>query len=216
MTESFHPLIKRLLDGELPRADVPAELRAEADEALRLVAAVDRTDVRLTSQLDDRAMREIREHAATRRHRAMTDPVLWRWLTAPSVPPWAAGALAAAAATLVLLLARPATPTNPGRDATAVKAESVYVRFVLFAPKASQVSLAGTFNQWDPKATPLVRAGTNGAWTVTVALPVGQHEYGFVVDGRRWVTDPTAPAVDDGFGRRNSVVSVNPMQGRAL
>src|ERR1041384_700165 len=88
MTESFHPLIKRLLDGELPRADVPAELRAEADEALRLVAAVDRTDVRLTSQLDDRAMREIREHAATRRHRAMTDPVLWRWLTAPSVPPW--------------------------------------------------------------------------------------------------------------------------------
>ena len=55
----------------------------------------------------------------------------------------------------MLLLARPATPTNDGRDATVAKAESVYDRFVLFAPEASQVSLAGTFNQWDPKATPL-------------------------------------------------------------
>jgi len=29
-----------------------------------------------------------------------------------------------------------------------------------------------------------------------------------VVDGARWVSDPGAPAVDDGFGRRNSVVAV--------
>jgi len=28
------------------------------------------------------------------------------------------------------------------------------------------------------------------------------------VDGARWVVDPAAPAVDDGFGRRNSVVAV--------
>jgi len=27
-------------------------------------------------------------------------------------------------------------------------------------------------------------------------------------DGARWVADPGAPAVDDGFGRRNSVLSL--------
>src|SRR5439155_1114317 len=55
---------------------------------------------------------------------------------------------------------------------------------------------------------PLVPAGTSGVWTTTLALPVGQHQYAFVVDGARWVVDPAAPAVDDGFGRRNSVVAV--------
>jgi hypothetical protein len=39
-------------------------------------------------------------------------------------------------------------------------------------------------------------------------LPAGQHQYAFVVDGARWVADPGAPAVDDGFGRRNSVLSL--------
>jgi 1,4-alpha-glucan branching enzyme len=94
--------------------------------------------------------------------------------------------------------------------------ESVYVKFVLYAPAASQVALAGTFNRWDPGTTPLARVGGEGVWTVTVALPVGQHQYAFVVDGRRWVVDPAAPAVDDGFGRRNSIMSVNPSSRQAL
>jgi len=68
--------------------------------------------------------------------------------------------------------------------------------------------VAGTFNQWDRGAAPLVPAGKSGVWTTTLALPVGQHQYAFVVDGGRWVVDPGAPAVDDGFGRRNSVVAV--------
>jgi len=45
-------------------------------------------------------------------------------------------------------------------------------------------------------------------WTATLTLPVGQHQYAFVVDGQRWVPDPGAPAVDDGFGRRNSVLTL--------
>jgi len=43
---------------------------------------------------------------------------------------------------------------------------------------------------------------------VTLSLPPGQHQYAFVVDGTRWVPDPTAPAIDDGFGRRNSVLTL--------
>ncbi|HYL54171.1 MAG TPA: isoamylase early set domain-containing protein, partial [Gemmatimonadales bacterium] len=86
--------------------------------------------------------------------------------------------------------------------------DSVFVRFVLYAPGARRVAVAGTFNQWDQSAAPLVPAGTSGVWTTTLALPVGQHQYAFVVDGERWVVDPAAPSVDDGFGRRNSLVSV--------
>jgi len=116
--------------------------------------------------------------------------------------PWTLVPALAAAAALVLFLSRPA-PTPA--------AATVTVRFVLFAPEAQQVALAGTFNQWDPAATPLVRTGAPGVWATTLTLPAGrggQHQYAFVVDGARWVADPSAPAVDDGFGRQNSVLAL--------
>jgi 1,4-alpha-glucan branching enzyme len=83
----------------------------------------------------------------------------------------------------------------------------VTVRFILSAPEAHEVSVAGTFNQWNASATPLMRTGA-GVWTATMTLPAGQHQYVFVVDGVRWVPDPAAPAIDDGFGRRNSVLTL--------
>jgi hypothetical protein len=207
---TYHPLVKRLLDGELSLVDLPSELRAEGEEALRLVADLDRTPVRLSPALDARVMATVRQHAQSPLRQA------WRRLTTPRdveirlrVRPWAvwggAGALAAAAV-LALLVARPSAPAP----------SVVSVRFVLYAPGAKHVAVAGTFNQWDQHATPLVPAGTRGVWTTTVALPVGQHQYAFVVDDQRWVADPAAPAVDDGFGRRNSVVAVTPQAGRAL
>ena len=156
--------------------------------------------------------------AAVRRHAASPANRVWRWLNTPRdvelrlrVRPWTvwAGGLAAAAA-LALLLGRaaPAPQPGPGTQARAGTRDSVLVRFVLYAPGARRVAVAGTFNQWDRSTALLVPAGTSGVWTTTLALPVGQHQYAFVVDGARWVVDPAAPAVDDGFGRRNSVVAV--------
>ncbi len=175
----FHPLVKQLLDGDITLADLPAELRAEGEDALRLLAAVDRTDVSVPA-VTWRVM------AALERRRRRVLP----WLLAP--------ALALAAALILWILpAKPATP-----------AALVTVRFVLVAPEAREVSLAGTFNQWDAHATPLVRTGPTGVWTATLTLPAGQHQYAFVVNGVRWVPDPGAPAVDDGFGRRNSVLTL--------
>jgi Glycogen recognition site of AMP-activated protein kinase len=216
---TYHPMVKRLLDGELSLADLPAELRAEGEEALRLIAALDRGPVTLSPALDARVMATVRQHAKSPVRR------LWRRFAAPRevqirlrVRPWAVwgGALATAAA-LALLLTRPSGPAPSAATGTVTAARNVvYVRFVLFAPDAKRVTVAGTFNQWDQHATPLVSVGTRGVWTTTVALPVGQHQYAFVVDDRRWVADPTAPAVDDGFGRRNSVVAVTPQGGRTL
>ena len=210
MTTGYHPLVKRLLDGELSLAELPPELRAEGEEALRLVGAADRAPVALSPALEERVMATVRRHAASPGIRA------WRWLNTPRdvelrlrVRPWTvwAGALAAAAA-LALLLGRPAPEPVPGAQVRGATRDSVLVRFVLYAPGAHRVAVAGTFNQWDRVAAPLVPAGTSGVWTTTLALPVGQHQYAFVVDGARWVADPGAPAVNDGFGRRNSIVAV--------
>jgi len=54
----FHPLVKQLLDGDITIADLPAELRAEGEEALRLLAAVDRSPVALPAILQ-RVMRAL-------------------------------------------------------------------------------------------------------------------------------------------------------------
>ena len=155
----FHPLVKQLLDGDIALADLPAELRAEGEAALRLLGSVDRTHVSMPA-VTWRVM------ATLERRRRRFLP----WLLAPAL---------AIAAALVLLL-RPGAPPS--------SASLVTVRFVLVAPEAKQVSLAGTFNQWDARATPLVRAGN--VWTATLTLPAGQHQYAFVVDGARWVPDP--------------------------
>ena len=197
--------IKQVLDGERELESLPPGLRREAEAARRLLLeAIDRQPVTLSPALDARIMARVRSRAVSRWPRA------WRWLSAPTIPRWAMLVPVAAAALLVVL-------TRPGQQADRpTQAQAVYVRFELYAPRASRVSLAGTFNRWDPAATPLVRIGKDGMWTVTVALPSGQHQYGFIVDGRNWVPDPAAPTVDDGFGRRNSVVSVNTNNGRIL
>ena len=83
------------------------------------------------------------------------------------------------------------------------------VRFELVAPNASRVTLVGSFNEWNPVATPLVRDQATGKWIVSVRLSPGRHVYAFVVDGDL-TADPTAPrAADDDFGSSNSVVFVS-------
>lgn len=218
MTEAFHPLVKRLLDGEVTLAELPPELRADGEQALRLLGAVDRAPVSLPAALDARVMAEVRRRARSPVRRA------WRRLVEPRaievrvrLRPWvvASGALAAAVA-FALLLGRSRAVPDVVRPVQVAARDTVYVRFVLFAPEAQHVSVAGTFNQWDREGAPLVRSGASGVWTTTLALPVGQHQYAFVVDGRRWIADPAAPGVDDGFGRRNSVVAVTAQGARTL
>jgi hypothetical protein len=192
---TVHPLVKRLLDGELNVADLPPELRAEGERALRLVGRADRTPVALSPAMERRVMEAVRRRVATprpaaaprRRHRR----------------PWLFGGALAAAALAALLVVRP----RPDVPAPGLSAPSEPVRFVFHDPDARAVAVAGSFNDWNPVAAPLARSD-KGDWTVTLTLAPGQHQYAFVVDGRRWVADPAAPAIDDGFGRRNSVIAV--------
>jgi 1,4-alpha-glucan branching enzyme len=38
------------------------------------------------------------------------------------------------------------------------------------APEAAAVAVAGTFNDWDPRKTPMTN-GKDGTWKVRVSLP---------------------------------------------
>lgn len=74
-------------------------------------------------------------------------------------------------------------------------------------PLAQEVHVAGTFNGWDPRATPMTRH-EDGSWAARLLLPPGRHEYRFIVDGQ-WQEDPAArQSVDNPFGGRNSILEV--------
>lgn len=151
---------------------------------------------------------------------------LGAWLRVPRSLEWnMAGALATAClVVLVGSLTRQGIPTAPVpsvpsvRMATMAQSASVsdmtqqqspvLVRFVFLNPGARSVALAGDFNGWSPIQTPLQRTGA-GAWTATVTVKPGRYHYMFVVDGRQWLTDPSATEVtDDGFGAENAVLEV--------
>jgi peroxiredoxin len=67
------------------------------------------------------------------------------------------------------------------------------------------VHLAGNFNDWQPTAQKLDGPDGDGFYSITLALPRGRHEYKFVVDGKRWHSDPGNPDIGK---NRNSVLRV--------
>ena len=224
--------IQKALDDELPREALGPAEREELDayeeamdEALAGVRAEAAPDV-------TRAV--MARIAALPGHGARRDPVLKRvfdWLWAPRPfavrPAWG---LAAAALLIVLLIPgvfgdgigrTPAPVASPadGSGATAadpaLEPARVFVHFRLDAAEAQSVQLAADFTGWEP--TYSLNETAPGVWTVVVPVSAGVHQYAFVVDGDRWVADPLAPAVDDGFGGSNSRLDVvTPEPTRAL
>lgn len=85
----------------------------------------------------------------------------------------------------------------------------VLLRFVYIDDEANSVSVAGDFNNWKP--TELTKQTVNGktVWTALVSMKHGEHDYMFVKNGEKWITDPLAPVQrDDGFGNKNAVIYI--------
>lgn len=79
--------------------------------------------------------------------------------------------------------------------------------FEYYAPHARRVHVAGTFNDWNPQASPLKRE-PDGKWKVGLALPPGRYEYRYLVDGV-WENDQRpVECVPNAFGSWNCVVTV--------
>jgi 1,4-alpha-glucan branching enzyme len=85
--------------------------------------------------------------------------------------------------------------------------EEQEVVLTFYAPSASRVGVAGSFNGWNPQANPLAHTAA-GEWSASLMLKSGQYEYRFVADGV-WADDPQATQrVANPFGGLNSVLNV--------
>ena len=81
------------------------------------------------------------------------------------------------------------------------------VRLEFHDKNARTVCIAGTFNGWNPKTTPMLTNGP-GQWLKDISLRAGGYEYQYVVDGK-WVNDPHAvKSTPNPYGGRNSVLMV--------
>jgi hypothetical protein len=205
MNERLH----RHLDGEVPVEHLEPAEREAADEWDRMVASF-RTSAPSGAAppwLEQRVMAEI-DALPGRGGLAR----LLAWMVRPAqvrVPPLAVGLVAAGVA-LLLLVPRAGDAPVPGAAASSGgTAEAVvYVQFMLEAPTATSVAVAGDFNEWKPAFT-LEDADGDGVWTGRVPVRPGVHGYMFLIDGTQWQTDPLADRYrDDGFGNRNAVLAV--------
>jgi 1,4-alpha-glucan branching enzyme len=81
--------------------------------------------------------------------------------------------------------------------------EMVTVPFSLDAAEARTVSVVGDFNQWDPHANVLQK--DNNIWHTEILLKKGNtYLYNFLIDGEKWITDPTRMnTINDSFGGKS-------------
>jgi hypothetical protein len=138
----------------------------------------------------------------------------WRfrtvWFTLPRLAVVSAAAFALVLGLWLGALRREASfPGLNIREALGPHQEKIYfVRFAIRDPHAKRVAVAGDFNQWNPAALDPA-PDKKGLFTVELPLTEGSYSYAFVVDGKRWIADASADkVVDDGFGKRNSVINL--------
>ena len=134
---------------------------------------------------------------------------VWDSLWAPRALRWN---LASALALILVLAVTPLAwrALSGPRAILTGRQPAAVVRFTLHAPGAERVSLVGDFNGW--RSDEILLSDTTGQGYFSGALPLkpGRYAYMFVIDGTRWVTDPTAEDHrDDGFGNKNAVVTIN-------
>lgn len=193
-----------LLDAELA---IRAVVRAVPMDPLPQLAPVVLDRIKAPATSSDASAR-----AAGSRTRE-PKPAFAEWLWQPrsiSIGWRPAYALAAA---VILAVVVTANSLRPDRAPLALS-QQVLTQFVLTAPDAKNVALAGDFTGWQPAYT--MTRSAPGVWTVVVPLDPGIHQYSFVVDGERWIPDPAAPVVSDGFGGMNSRIAVLTPDAKSL
>jgi hypothetical protein len=214
---TMNPQVQKALDGDIGAQALTARERVELVEAESQIDAVLRAvPLEPLPDLAPAVLERIRRTSS--RARAPMDALPrrhvadWLWRPRSMSITWRP-AYALAAVLLIAVLA--ADALRPHRAVVAgTSPRQVFTQFVLSAPDAKRVAVAGDFSRWQPVHV-MTRSGA-GTWTVVVPLDPGVHEYAFVVDGERWVPDPASPAVNDGFGGVNSRVAVmSPDGGRS-
>ena len=173
-------------------------------------------DVRVMSAVHAEALARCDASHAERRASEEASRPWWSRKYAVHITPLTGLAMAATMLGVIYLgsMTSRSAATSEAARATApaaAPADAQNVHFILVDGEARQVYLVGDFNGWSKTETPLVRAANGSAWTVSVPLTSGRHEYAFIVadeKGERWIADPLTDAVEDEFGTESSVVRV--------
>lgn len=238
MNDDFDTLVRRYLDGELPPEREPEALRRIADDPearalLRLELQAREAwggAPEVPAGFADRTMAAIEAaEAGSENEAASLDRIaeqVWAWLVGPHTVQLRPGLVAATVALLVgaVVTLWPASPgPSSGPMATSASSseeaaatpvvqnqkEVVWTRFMYANNEASSVAVAGDFSEWEPIALTEKNVDGQTVWTGLVPVPKGEHQYMFVIDGSRWVTDPLAPVQrSDGFGNKNAVLQL--------
>ncbi|MBR1965906.1 MAG: glycogen-binding domain-containing protein [Lentisphaeria bacterium] len=82
------------------------------------------------------------------------------------------------------------------------------VKFEVAAGVGKTVSIAGSFNEWDPTVKYLQDKDGNGIYVGYLMLAPGIYEYKFIIDGEWRLDDKNANFAPNDFGTLNSVLVV--------
>ena len=155
----------------------------------------------IDESFDRRVMVHVRRTYAQRRRRGIAG-VLRAATRVTHHPAWAAAIAAGLVAVATMGVLR-------SRQHVAAPVAHEPVQFVLVAPTASSVAVVGDFNDWGLNDSALRATNHEGVWSVTAPVPTGVHRYAYVVNGKDWVADPSAPrSAGDDFGMPSSVLVV--------
>ena len=171
------------------------------DRLIDAVAEQVRRPIPLTSRVEDGVLARLQGEQRPERRGPRRSPLAGLAIAAGLAALFAAGVLVGR-----YYPAAPSVASARGGSRPAMAIDTV--DFVLRTSADSAVVLVGDFNNWDPAATPLRQIAT-GVWAATVPLRPGRYRYTFIVDGSRWLRDPSSPpALEDDFGAPTSVITV--------
>lgn len=175
-------------------------------------------DVRVMSAVHSAALAQVDARHVAQSVTTETAAPWWRKQYTFSVSALGGLAMAASIVGIIVIganqMSRTVASAGQTREAALAATRPADVRnvsFILVTDDAKQVWLVGDFNGWTRKETPLTRSVNGSAWTVSLPLTSGRHEYAFIVadaNGEHWVADPLTPQVEDDFGTTSSIVRV--------
>jgi hypothetical protein len=159
-----------------------------------------------TPEVTEAVMRRVATAPPPRRERpgawARTIGALWTARTVSFRFRPAYGLALAASLTAAVLAFRAPAPAATSPSPT----QRLFVQFRLATPNATNVRLAGSFTGWQRQYE--LHQVAPDVWAITLPLSPGVYDYAFLIDGHRWVADPLASSVDDGFGGTNSRIAL--------
>lgn len=82
------------------------------------------------------------------------------------------------------------------------------VKFEVAAGTGKTVSIAGSFNEWDPTVKYLQDKDNSGIYSGYLMLAPGVYEYKFIIDGEWRLDEKNANFAPNDFGTLNSVIVV--------